>query len=138
LGGINDDIVEGVITQLQKTANRPHLVKELAAILSTSVKIVETSVLPLHNVMASIQALTILKIRESISNYLFATIDIFKVTMLDGACAVSHRQGAGDGTSLADVLLPHHISASTYSRPGASNNGNHYFALVIISGVAIG
>jgi hypothetical protein len=42
LEGINDEIVEGVIVQLQKTANRPHLVKELAAILSTSVKIVET------------------------------------------------------------------------------------------------
>jgi hypothetical protein len=39
--GINDDIVEGVIVQLQKTGNRPHLVKELAAILSQSVKIVE-------------------------------------------------------------------------------------------------
>jgi hypothetical protein len=46
LEGINDDIVEGVIVQLQKTANRPHLVKELAAILSTSVKIVETLVIP--------------------------------------------------------------------------------------------
>lgn len=42
LEGINDDIVEAVIVQLQKTANRPHLVKELAAILSTTVKIVET------------------------------------------------------------------------------------------------
>lgn len=42
LEGINDEIVEGVIVQLQKTANRPHLVKELAAILTTSVKIVET------------------------------------------------------------------------------------------------
>lgn len=42
LEGINDDIVEGVIVQLQKTGNRPHLVKELAAILSGSVKIVET------------------------------------------------------------------------------------------------
>ena len=42
LEGINDDIVEAVITQLQKTGNRPHLVKELAAILSTQVKIVET------------------------------------------------------------------------------------------------
>lgn len=38
---INDEIVEGVIIQLQKTDNRPHLVKELAAILSRSVKIVE-------------------------------------------------------------------------------------------------
>jgi hypothetical protein len=42
LEGINDDIVEGVIVQLQKTGNRPHLVKELAAILSSSVKLVET------------------------------------------------------------------------------------------------
>jgi hypothetical protein len=41
LEGINDEIVEGVIIQLQKTGNRPHLVKELAAILSGSVKIVE-------------------------------------------------------------------------------------------------
>jgi hypothetical protein len=42
LEGINDDIVEAVIVQLQRTGNRPHLVKELATILSTSVKIVET------------------------------------------------------------------------------------------------
>lgn len=41
LEGINDDIVEAVIIQLQKTGNRPHLVKELAAILSQNVKIVE-------------------------------------------------------------------------------------------------
>lgn len=45
LEGINDDIVEAVIIQLQKTGNRPHLVKELAAILSQSVKIVEQYVL---------------------------------------------------------------------------------------------
>jgi hypothetical protein len=42
LEGINDEIVEGVILQLQKTGNRPHLVKELAAVLSPTVKIVET------------------------------------------------------------------------------------------------
>lgn len=41
LDGINDEIVEGVILQLQKTGNKPHLVKELAAVLSQSVKIVE-------------------------------------------------------------------------------------------------
>ncbi|KAL4779166.1 hypothetical protein BJX76DRAFT_98656 [Aspergillus varians] len=33
--GISDDIVVGVIEQLEKTANRPHLVKELAAVLIT-------------------------------------------------------------------------------------------------------
>lgn len=41
LEGIHDEIVEGVIIQLQKTGNRPHLVKELAAILSQNVRIVE-------------------------------------------------------------------------------------------------
>lgn len=34
--GINDDIVTGVIQQLEKTGNRPHLIKELAAVLSTT------------------------------------------------------------------------------------------------------
>lgn len=34
LDGINDDIVEAVIVQLQSTANRPHLVKELATVLT--------------------------------------------------------------------------------------------------------
>ncbi|GES58361.1 hypothetical protein ATEIFO6365_0004051200 [Aspergillus terreus] len=33
--GINDDIVVAVIEQLEKTGNRPHLVKELAAVLIT-------------------------------------------------------------------------------------------------------
>ena len=52
LEGINDDIVEAVIIQLQKTGNRPHLVKELAAILAAQVKIVETyvAVYPLHGI----------------------------------------------------------------------------------------
>ena len=31
--GINDDIVVAVLQQLEKTGNRPHLVKELAAVL---------------------------------------------------------------------------------------------------------
>ena len=34
--GINDDIVVGVIEQLEKTGNRPHLIKELATVLSSS------------------------------------------------------------------------------------------------------
>lgn len=35
-GSINDDICEGVVRQLEKTGNRPHLIKELAAVLSTT------------------------------------------------------------------------------------------------------
>lgn len=39
--GINDDIVVGVIQQLEKTGNRPHLLKELAAVLANSLPLVE-------------------------------------------------------------------------------------------------
>ena len=34
--GINDDIVIAVIEQLEKTGNRPHLIKDLAAILGNT------------------------------------------------------------------------------------------------------
>lgn len=46
LEGINDEIVEAVIVQLQNTGNRPHLVKELAAVLMQSLKIVQQSANP--------------------------------------------------------------------------------------------
>lgn len=39
--GVNDEIVEAVIVQLQNTGNRPHLVKELAAVLMLQLKIVQ-------------------------------------------------------------------------------------------------
>jgi hypothetical protein len=39
--GINDEIVVGVIEQLEKTGNRPHLLKELAAVLQHSIPIVQ-------------------------------------------------------------------------------------------------
>lgn len=41
LDSINDDIVEAVIVQLQATANRPHLVKELATVLGQSLTSVQ-------------------------------------------------------------------------------------------------
>lgn len=44
--GINDEIVTGVIEQLEKTGNRPHLIKELAAVLSTTSESVAGCVLP--------------------------------------------------------------------------------------------
>jgi hypothetical protein len=39
--GISDDIVVGVLQQLEKTGNKPHLIKELANVLMTSLKCVE-------------------------------------------------------------------------------------------------
>ena len=39
--GIDDTIVVGVIEQLEKTGNRPHLLKELAAVLCSTIPIVE-------------------------------------------------------------------------------------------------
>ncbi|KAK4158379.1 hypothetical protein C8A00DRAFT_28658 [Chaetomidium leptoderma] len=44
--GINDEIVEAVIVLLQNTGNRPHLVKELAAVLMLQLKIVQQSANP--------------------------------------------------------------------------------------------
>ncbi|EOO03683.1 hypothetical protein UCRPA7_733 [Phaeoacremonium minimum UCRPA7] len=46
LEGINDEIVEAVIVQLQDTGNRPYLVKELATILMQQLKIVQQSANP--------------------------------------------------------------------------------------------
>lgn len=42
--GIADDIVVAVIEQLEKTGNRPHLLKELAAVLSPIIPVVERCV----------------------------------------------------------------------------------------------
>ncbi|KAL1610022.1 hypothetical protein SLS60_001687 [Paraconiothyrium brasiliense] len=44
--GIDDIIVVGVIEQLEKTGNRPHLLKELATVLSPVIPIVESSANP--------------------------------------------------------------------------------------------
>lgn len=46
LSAIKDEIVEAVVIQLQATANRPHLVKELATILMQQLKIVQHSANP--------------------------------------------------------------------------------------------
>ncbi|RCI16456.1 hypothetical protein L249_2664 [Ophiocordyceps polyrhachis-furcata BCC 54312] len=43
---INDDIVEASILQLQSTANRPHLIKELATVLSQKLSTVQLSANP--------------------------------------------------------------------------------------------
>ncbi|KUI53548.1 hypothetical protein VP1G_00932 [Cytospora mali] len=46
LRSINDEIVEAVIVQLQSTDNRPHIVKELAAVLMQQLRIVQQSANP--------------------------------------------------------------------------------------------
>ncbi|KAF3761897.1 hypothetical protein M406DRAFT_295606 [Cryphonectria parasitica EP155] len=46
LATIDDDIVRAVIAQLQATRNRPHIVRDLAAILMKQVKIVQQSANP--------------------------------------------------------------------------------------------
>ncbi|KAK4198591.1 hypothetical protein QBC40DRAFT_90633 [Triangularia verruculosa] len=46
MDAVNDEIVEAVIVQLQNTGNRPHLVKELAAVLMQQLKIVQQSANP--------------------------------------------------------------------------------------------
>ncbi|KAI9893473.1 MAG: hypothetical protein M1814_006770 [Vezdaea aestivalis] len=44
--GISDQIVVAVIKQLEKTANKPHLIKELASILAESLTVVDNSANP--------------------------------------------------------------------------------------------
>jgi len=44
--GIDDTIVVAVIEQLEKTGNRPHLLRELATVLSSTIPIVESSASP--------------------------------------------------------------------------------------------
>lgn len=46
LESIKDDIVEAVVVQLQSTANRPHLIKELATVLMQSLTAVQQYVSP--------------------------------------------------------------------------------------------
>ncbi|KAG9254705.1 uncharacterized protein F5Z01DRAFT_654625 [Emericellopsis atlantica] len=46
LEGINDDIVEAVITQLQNTDNQPHLIKDLALMLALTLRSVQNSANP--------------------------------------------------------------------------------------------
>lgn len=46
LESIKDDIVEAVVVQLQSTANRPHLIKELATVLMQSLTAVQQYVPP--------------------------------------------------------------------------------------------
>lgn len=41
LESIKDDIVEAVVVQLQSTANRPHLIKELATVLTQTLTSVQ-------------------------------------------------------------------------------------------------
>ncbi|PNP60353.1 hypothetical protein THARTR1_00377 [Trichoderma harzianum] len=50
LESIKDDIVEAVVVQLQETGNRPHLIKELATVLTQSLTSVQQYVFfPLLN-----------------------------------------------------------------------------------------
>lgn len=65
--GIDDTIVVGVIEQLEKTGNRPHLLKELATVLSPAIPIVERCVPSSSDSSASSSALLML-MRHSSAN----------------------------------------------------------------------
>ncbi|OHE94540.1 mucin [Colletotrichum orchidophilum] len=56
LEGINDEIVEATIAQLQVTCNRPHLVRELATALSQQIPIVKNSANPCAIVSSRLSA----------------------------------------------------------------------------------
>ncbi|RPA90901.1 hypothetical protein L873DRAFT_1716289 [Choiromyces venosus 120613-1] len=50
--GINDEIVSGVVDVLERSGNRPHTVKELAAVLAPVLEVVENSANP-HAIISS-------------------------------------------------------------------------------------
>ena len=84
---VHDDIVAGVIEQLEKTGNRPHLIKELASVLSTRNPDVNRYVL------------------ESYSRDLFANLALALPTLLLYSPHASQLTCAGSGPATLRVQL---------------------------------
>ncbi|KGQ01817.1 hypothetical protein PAAG_11390 [Paracoccidioides lutzii Pb01] len=94
--GINDDIVVSVIEQLEKTGNRPHLIKELATVLSTTNDTVANS--------AKCRSLVVVAVKFVLE------------TLVDGTFTMSGREGVDPSSSTQSLLLPDNIATSGTSR----------------------
>lgn len=90
--GINDDIVVAVLRQLEKTGNRPHLIKELVAILINTLSVVERSVTVTTSSFVPRMANLLLQLRQSCCHYLFTADELFKTAMdCPGAMSACQR-----------------------------------------------
>lgn len=111
--GINDDIVVGTIQQIEKTGNRPHLVKELAAILATKLHCVEK-----YGVRSISQpphlANPLSQISQPVSIDLVATHCISTPNMAYGQPMSAHK-GPLARPSSKTILLSHHYASSAHS-----------------------
>lgn len=110
--GIDDEIVVGVIEQLQKTGNRPHLLKELALVLSPIIPIVERYVPKTSscNAWSVLHMLTCLQLRKPSCHYLI-TLGYVSQAQLDSPIKMSPRQEACWHPPKARLLLPLHLPA---------------------------
>jgi hypothetical protein len=120
--GINDEIVEAVITQLQNTGNRPHLVKELATVLMRQLKIVQQFVSPpaprpsLQLYGESSHSI-LLQICEPVRHRILAVSDIPQEAGVVSTLALSARKGARVGPPAPYLLLPDNLPAETDTGP---------------------
>lgn len=137
--GIDDIIVVGVIEQLQKTGNRPHLLKELATVLSPTIPIVERYV-PMDNAPSSCTSPCVthadaIQFRQSCRHYFVTSRDLPQAQLV-GAIALSSRQEASRHTSQACLLLSHHHAAPTHSRGFGQPHSRraHYHAFAVFRG----
>ncbi|KAL8838754.1 MAG: hypothetical protein Q9170_002003 [Blastenia crenularia] len=99
--GINDDIVTGVIEQLEKTGNRPHLIKELSTVLSTINDAVLRWVIPMEEASSF----------ESNAEYFFYSSSANPVALLSSRLAAYLRRDCWTALSacpLAKELIPVH------------------------------
>lgn len=117
--GINDDIVTGVIEQLEKTGNRPHLIKELAAVLGTTSESVAGYVLRsmVKVVYLSVDMLTfsLIQVCESSSTSILPPLDL-SASSLDRPRPMSARQRTHPRSPEKGVLLPHQHSKAGHTR----------------------
>lgn len=93
--GIDDEIVVGVIEQLEKTGNRPHLLKELATVLSPTIPIVERYVPNFPGPVSHYLAYMLIhhQLSESCCHHLISPRDILEAK-LDSVVKMPSRQEA--------------------------------------------
>lgn len=112
--GINDDIVVGTIQQIEKTGNRPHLVKELAAILATKLHCVEKYAF--HSICCRCDVANILsQICQPVRIDLVATHCIPSPNMANGQPMSPHERSLSR-SSTSTIFLPYHYTSS--ANPG--------------------
>lgn len=133
MDAVNDEIVEAVIVQLQNTGNRPHLVKELAAVLMQQLKIVQQYVPPLSLSLNRLEFRSpppqsyscspfSSQVRQPVRHHFIKVSHLLEAQRLVSSVALPAGQGARVCPPKAHILLPHHLPAPAAPGPGASGH----------------